>query len=79
MITDQKKNICIYHYFYIIFNDGTFLFISDTLTVNVSVLLLSLASPDESSLVSTFHISVWHVFFCLNSGTVMLYVPIRQD
>lgn len=27
-------------------------FVTDTLTVNVSVLLLSLASPDESSLVS---------------------------
>ena len=33
------------------------IFIADTLTVNVSVLLLSLASPDESSLVS--HINTY--------------------
>lgn len=38
--------------------------VADTLTVNVSVLLLSLASPDESSLVSLCHLYVFFSCCC---------------
>lgn len=45
--------------------------ISGTLTVNVSVLLLSLASPDESSLVSIPHLCTWKCVCVCVSGARM--------